>query len=89
MQLKSWLLWFHVQDKEANPFSALLNGQNVCCSELDLALISESPYTNPKKPSSSPLAPPDVIQTKMSNYKMDLKVRRRGLKALENRICVM
>lgn len=74
MHLKSSLLWFVVQEKEENPFSALLNGQNFSCSELNWAKISGSSSTNPKSPSSSPLAPPDVIQTKTSNA--DLKVRR-------------
>lgn len=76
IQLKSLLLRFHVQDKEVNPFSALLNGQNSSCSELAWTSNSGSPSTNPKCPSSSFLPPPDVIQIKTSFCEADLKVRR-------------
>ncbi|KAM7388052.1 hypothetical protein PAMP_024253 [Pampus punctatissimus] len=48
----------HIQDKDTNPFSALLNDQTLSCSELGYVL------NNPTSPTSSLVAPPDVIQTK-------------------------
>ncbi|XP_039984228.1 tudor domain-containing protein 5 isoform X2 [Xiphias gladius] len=65
----------HIQGKQANPFSALLNDQTLSCSELGWALTNESAPTNPTSPASSPLAPPDLIQSKTTraHCKADLK----------------
>ncbi|XP_044216956.1 tudor domain-containing protein 5 isoform X1 [Thunnus albacares] len=59
----------HIQGKDANPFSALLHDQTLSCSELDWAL------NHPTSPTSSPLAPPDLIQTKQipAHCKADLE----------------
>ncbi|XP_034439388.1 tudor domain-containing protein 5 isoform X1 [Hippoglossus hippoglossus] len=55
----------HVQDTQAvNPFSVLLNEQTLSCSELALAVTNEFPHANSTSPATSPLVPPDVIQTK-------------------------
>ncbi|XP_074490860.1 tudor domain-containing protein 5 isoform X1 [Sebastes fasciatus] len=53
----------HIQGMDDNPFSALLNDQTLSYSELGWALTNKSPPTNPSCLPSSPLAPPDVIQT--------------------------
>lgn len=58
-------------------FDALLNDETVSCSDLDWALTNKTHPTNPSSPTSSPLAPPDLIQTKTTpSHKTDLKVRR-------------
>ncbi|XP_062280812.1 tudor domain-containing protein 5 [Scomber scombrus] len=60
----------HMQDKDANPFSALLNDQTLSCSELGWAL------NNPTSPTSNHLAPPDLIQAERipAHYKADVKM---------------
>ncbi|XP_056235520.1 tudor domain-containing protein 5 [Seriola aureovittata] len=65
----------HIQVKQVNPFSALLNDETLNCSELGWALINKSPPTNPSNPTSSRLAPPDLIQTKTTpvHHKADVK----------------
>lgn len=79
--VKSSSLLYFVQGKEVNPFSALLNDQTLSCSELGWALTNESPPTTPSSPTSSPLVPPDLIQTKatQTHCKTDLEVRRHQL----------
>ncbi|XP_019954098.2 tudor domain-containing protein 5 [Paralichthys olivaceus] len=55
----------HVQvTQAANPFSALLNEQTLGCSELAWAPTNEFLHSNSTSPTTSPLIPPDVIQTK-------------------------
>ncbi|XP_035508742.1 tudor domain-containing protein 5 [Morone saxatilis] len=54
----------HPQSKDNNLFSALLDEQTLNCSELSSALTDKSPPVNPSSPTSSPLAPPDLIQLK-------------------------
>ncbi|CAB1420352.1 unnamed protein product [Pleuronectes platessa] len=54
-----------VQDTQAvNPFSVPLNEQTLSCSELALSVTNEFPHANSTSPATSPLVPPDVIQTK-------------------------
>ncbi|KAI3368198.1 hypothetical protein L3Q82_007925 [Scortum barcoo] len=53
----------HIQGKDVNPFSALLNDQTLGCSELGCALTNKSPPTNPSSPTSSPPMPPDLINS--------------------------
>ncbi|XP_051233340.1 tudor domain-containing protein 5 isoform X1 [Dicentrarchus labrax] len=52
------------QSKDTNLFIALLDEQTLNCSELGSAWTDKSPPANPSSPTSSPLAPPDLIQLK-------------------------
>ncbi|XP_032382039.1 tudor domain-containing protein 5 isoform X2 [Etheostoma spectabile] len=54
----------HIQGMDANTFSALINGQTFSCSELGSALANKPPPTSLSCLTSSPLAPPDLIQTR-------------------------
>ncbi|XP_028442833.1 tudor domain-containing protein 5 isoform X3 [Perca flavescens] len=65
----------HIQGMDANPFNALINGQTLSYSELGWALTNKPPPTSPSCPTSSPLAPPDLIQTQkiLTHCKADLK----------------
>ncbi|XP_070765373.1 tudor domain-containing protein 5 [Enoplosus armatus] len=65
----------HIQGENANPFNALPNDQPLSCSELGWALTNKSALTSPSSLISSPLAPPDLIQTKTTpaHCKVDLK----------------
>ncbi|XP_054458843.1 tudor domain-containing protein 5 [Anoplopoma fimbria] len=53
----------HIQGMEANPFNALLNDQTFSYSDMKWALSNKSPPDNTLRPTPSPLAPPDLIQT--------------------------
>ncbi|XP_047192939.1 tudor domain-containing protein 5 isoform X2 [Scophthalmus maximus] len=67
----------HIQGTQtSNLFGALLNNQTLSCSELTRALSNESPPTDPTSPTLSPLAPPDLIQTKTTpeHCKADLRM---------------
>ncbi|XP_078114778.1 tudor domain-containing protein 5 [Sander vitreus] len=65
----------HIQGMDANPFNALINGQTFSYSELGWALTNKPPPTSPSCLTSSPLAPPDLIQTQkiLTHCKADLK----------------
>ncbi|KAM9358390.1 tudor domain-containing protein 5 [Symphorus nematophorus] len=55
----------HLQGKGTNVFNTLLNDQTLSCSELGWALTNPSSLASScSSPASSPLAPPDLIQTK-------------------------
>ncbi|XP_042339629.1 tudor domain-containing protein 5 isoform X2 [Plectropomus leopardus] len=64
-----------IQGMDANPFNALLKDQTISFSELDWDSTNKSPPTSSSCPTSSPLAPPDLIQiqTTPTHCKADLK----------------
>ncbi|XP_071342196.1 tudor domain-containing protein 5 isoform X2 [Trachinotus anak] len=65
----------HIQVKQVNPFSALLNDETLSCSELGWALTNQSPSTNPTSPTSSCLASPDVTQPKTTPFHCKAEVK--------------
>ncbi|XP_047443460.1 tudor domain-containing protein 5 isoform X2 [Mugil cephalus] len=61
--------------QEANQYIALLNDQTLCCNKPVWVLTNKSPPVSHTSPTSSPLAPPDLIQTEATpaRCKADLK----------------
>ncbi|XP_060890098.1 tudor domain-containing protein 5 isoform X2 [Labrus mixtus] len=67
----------HIQATEASPFNALLNEESLSGGDLGWPMTNNSPSTRTSTPTSSPLAPPDLIQMKTSpaHCKAELKTQ--------------
>nr|XP_046248036.1 tudor domain-containing protein 5 isoform X2 [Scatophagus argus]XP_046248037.1 tudor domain-containing protein 5 isoform X2 [Scatophagus argus] len=68
----------HLQVKDTNLFSPLLNDQILGCAELGCSLSNKSPPTSPSSSATaSPFTPPDLIQTETTppQHEADLKTQ--------------